>query len=613
MRRIVIPSLLALASTAHAADYRLAYSKAENLEVFVVHADNAQWCSDALQLRFAFTSDVTDPSAVGRLLPKLGGLLASQCPAASQLSWVSTDSSGSTLNNGSASQAGGWIAQTTAPAPDPVASAATPAVESATTATASPPPVSKAPIVPVAAPVAEPTPSPVAEAASATEPAPESPREPATATAVAAPPTVFSVAGWTPPLQKDAFAQVDFLTEVRDQNGCRFRLADKLEDGTENVRAVSSGVTCDADGYASGPGSLTLTRSDGVLLSRTGDAHFLAGLAFDAPPPALPIVGFDQDRNLLQLLHSEPASQTYYLLRLNRSYNGQWQSNNATVIALTENRDLFRELDSIKTTVDLAATRLDQVAPGIRNTHLYAMRDLNKGLRERNRDFWLYAISLSRHYRSKKWEYNPQRATNHLFAFERKESEEQRRAEAERLREEQRQRELMAQQAEQQLRLYSQLRNDVRRPEELYASMTEDASYSPTGSGSYLRMMRGGTATYSQIVEIGKEQDDGWLIGYPYQAVLLSNENTDQIEQGWHLIKGSAQLDPERKDDQNLPLTLITADSIQSCSEEQCADLKDPLALTRYRIGNPDWTPEEAEELIKRARPDQAATTGAAR
>ena len=43
MRRIVIPSLLALASTAHAADYRLAYSKAENLEVFVVHADNAQW------------------------------------------------------------------------------------------------------------------------------------------------------------------------------------------------------------------------------------------------------------------------------------------------------------------------------------------------------------------------------------------------------------------------------------------------------------------------------------------------------------------------------------------------------------------------------------------
>jgi hypothetical protein len=60
-------------------------------------------------------------------------------------------------------------------------------------------------------------------------------------------------------------------------------------------------------------------------------------------------------------------------------------------------------------------------------------------------------------------------------------------------------------------------------------------------------------------------------------------------------------------------MTLITADSIQSCSEEQCADLKDPLALTRYRIGNPDWTPEEAEELIKRARPDQAATTGAAR
>ena len=81
-----------------------------------------------------------------------------------------------------------------------------------------------------------------------------------------------------------------------------------------------------------------------------------------------------------------------------------------------------------------------RVAPKIRAIQFYGMRDLEKGLYEGDRDFWLYDISLSRHYRTQKWEYDPARADNHLFAYERKEAELQRRAELEREREAQRQR-----------------------------------------------------------------------------------------------------------------------------------------------------------------------------
>lgn len=110
MRGLLSLSLLALAVSAEAASHRLAYSKAENVEVFVDHADSQPWCSANLQLRFAFAGSA-DSAAVGRLLPKLGGLLGSQCPSATQLSWHSTDSSARRVASGTASQAGGWVAQ----------------------------------------------------------------------------------------------------------------------------------------------------------------------------------------------------------------------------------------------------------------------------------------------------------------------------------------------------------------------------------------------------------------------------------------------------------------------------------------------------------------------
>jgi len=419
----------------------------------------------------------------------------------------------------------------------------------------------------------------------------------------------FSVNGWQPPLARDVFAKADLITEIVDQNGCRFRLGFKPEDDIANISATSSGVKCGPDGYAQGTGSLTLNRRDGVRLHQF-KGSFLDGLEIYGDAPQLPVVGIDQRKNLLLLLHSEPASKVHYLLRMGHSYNGHWNAGSVTLIALTENRELFRDLESIRRTIDLATAHLDKSAPKIRAIHFYGMRDLEKGLHEGDRDFWLYDLSLSRHYRTQKWEYDPARANNHLFAYERKEAELQRRAELEREREAQRQRELLARQAEQQLQLYRQLRRETRKPEELYGRILSDASYSPFSGGGYTAMMQGRAQGYSQIVHIDGKTDGGWEVDYPYAAVLDTKDSEQSADKGWFLVKGEARLDASRKDEQNLPLTLISATTLQACSEKGCADLRDPLKLARHEIGDPDWTPEEAKSLIQQAWPERAELQG---
>lgn len=81
MHSAMLLRLLALSVSAHGADqsHRLAYSKAENVEVFVDHLEAQPWCSATLNLRFAFTGEANIAS-VERLLPKLGGLFGAHAP-----------------------------------------------------------------------------------------------------------------------------------------------------------------------------------------------------------------------------------------------------------------------------------------------------------------------------------------------------------------------------------------------------------------------------------------------------------------------------------------------------------------------------------------------------
>lgn len=162
MKSLITLSLLTITVSAQAASHRLAYSKAENVEVFVDHADGQPWCSPNLQLRFAF-ADTPSNDAVQRLLPKLAGLISNQCAGASQLRWHSTNSQGQRLTSGTATQASNWLAvldtPATAPAPvvagDPAAApqAPTPSPAPAVTPVAAPPAAPENITAPPAAPV----------------------------------------------------------------------------------------------------------------------------------------------------------------------------------------------------------------------------------------------------------------------------------------------------------------------------------------------------------------------------------------------------------------------------------------------------------------------------
>ena len=344
MHKVILLSLLALSVSAHGADksHRLAYSKAENVEVFVDHSEAQPWCSATLNLRFAFTGEANIAS-VERLLPKLGGLFGAQCPAASELSWKSLNQNGQLQAQGSASKAAGWVAQ--------IAQSAAPVAVVPAVVTETAPAVAAVAAPAAAEPVAE-TPPPTTPVAAATASAPAVVAAPAVVSVDAEPvkavaPVIvddFAVAGWKIPVESEVLAAAKFLTVLQDQNGCKFRTSYKPEDSGAALSAQSAGISCGADGFASGTGELLVQRSDGVELKRF-KGFFHKGFAISDGIAELPIVAFDDDGNLFMLLSSDPVSRVHYLLRASHSsYSGTWNMNSLLVVALTENVELFRQI-----------------------------------------------------------------------------------------------------------------------------------------------------------------------------------------------------------------------------------------------------------------------------
>ncbi|SIT12625.1 hypothetical protein [Achromobacter sp. MFA1 R4] len=205
MKKVCVAAAIAASvgsAPAHAEAYRLAYSKAENIEIFIDHANGAAWCGPQLNLRAVY-GGTPDAAALGRLLPKIGVLLNKQCPQASDLRWTSVNSAGARVAEGTSAKASGWTMQMAA-APAAVApaaaapAAAAPAAAApaaAATATASPTaaaPTAAAPAVPTPAVVATAA-TPAAEQAAPQAPIPPAPAAPATPPAAAtAPAPIFA-------------------------------------------------------------------------------------------------------------------------------------------------------------------------------------------------------------------------------------------------------------------------------------------------------------------------------------------------------------------------------------------------------------------------------------
>ncbi|MFC8751161.1 hypothetical protein ACN429_23905 [Pseudomonas oryzihabitans] len=605
-------TLLATATAAQAESTRLAYSKAEDVEVFVDHAA-AAWCAPDLALRFVYGKPA-EAVAVERLMPKIGALLGKQCDQAERLTWTATGSTDARLT-GTATKATAWTAQvqnpaavaaapTPAPAPAPVeppkaAPAEAPAATPPETAKPATPPVvpeTPAPAAP-AAPVAEPTPVAPAKV----EPAPAAAKAPAGQIA-----TDFDVAGWRPGDGEAELAKSDFMTTLKDSQGCAFRVPFKAEEDSRYLQVRSSGIRCE-NGLAQGEGELVLERSDGKQLQRW-KGFFLNGLPLDKPLPPLRFVGFDSQKQALFLLASDPATASYSLLRLGYSYRGQWSISGLDVLFVTGNTEQFRQLDQIRPIIAKTQQQLDALGTMIPHFTFLAVRDFTKGIfprpwnsNESSQDFWLYRVNVDRNWRSKAWQFNPEQATNYLFMWDEKQARQREQAAREREREARQARMQQAFRAREQLDTYERLTREARsNPQALLARQVNDVDYAPGSGGDYGDLVRGATHPVRLIARVTKTNSDGWTLDYPYPIQAQVPADTS-AKTGWYVLSGTLQLDPKARDADDLPLTHLTAKVVQPCTSEGCSDLRDPLALARVQFEDPAWTPEAARQQLKDA------------
>lgn len=626
MKRYPVLGLLALSLSALAGDasHRLAFSKAENVEVFVDHKAGEPWCSPSLQMRFAFGGEPS-VEAVERLMPRLGGLLAKECPQAASAQWRSVDASGREIGKGLGEKAGGWLAVTAQPLPrTAVARAPAPAPATPPAAVSAPAPAAVAPATAaeaLATPTAatqDLTPTSAATATEATPPVAEAATQPPApvASTAAAPATVaavtqparadFSVAGWKPPRADDVLASASFLTELQDQSGCRYRIGYKPDVAAEFLRVESKETPCGSDGFANGEGELSILRSDGVQLRRI-KATFNRGLPIVGGNTAWPIVGFDDAQNLLLLMGSDAANGVHYLAQLPRDrHNGTWQAGSLFIVALTEKVELFRNIDTIRSTLMQPVAELEQQGPRFSSVRVYAMRDLQQGLLQGQRDAWLYEVAMQRDWRSKQLGFDPNRAVNHLFNHERKQAELAQRQAAERERAERQRLQQAAMQAENELQVYEGFGRLARDPQQLMVELVNDLD----GARDFAQLMSGRSKRVSLIVRVSKTTDDGAFADFPYEARLLDGD-AGKLSKGWYLVTADASLDSEARDAAALPLTRLAVKTILTCEEDGCADLRDPLKLTRHRLGQPEWTPDRAKDQVRAVWPDRYAQSGA--
>jgi len=108
---------LLLSSQAVAENYRIVQSPAQKLDIWIDDVkDNqvASWCQSNVDLRIV-TKGEKNASVLDDFLPRVAGLMASQCKSLQQLHWQLTDDEGAKLATGSATKAQQWASVVTPP------------------------------------------------------------------------------------------------------------------------------------------------------------------------------------------------------------------------------------------------------------------------------------------------------------------------------------------------------------------------------------------------------------------------------------------------------------------------------------------------------------------
>lgn len=699
---------LALASAfasapAFAETFRLAFSKAEQIEIFIDHPAGSEWCSPELAMRAVYGAQ-PDQEALARLMPKLGALLDKQCPQAADIVWQAQDASGKTLAHGTSAKAGNWML---AQAPEPGASldtvAETPKAGGATqhaatsTSEATQSPAEPAPTL--AAATSTPTPSDnTAEqiAAQNTQAAQKAAAEKAAADALAAEksaaeklaaeaaaiklaeaerlaaelaateklaaeklaaenlaaetaakvaeaqklaaeqaaaaqkaaadrvlaeqvasqraalgPADFTVGGWKPEAEDVVLKSAPFITEMTDQNDCKVRAGFNLGGDAQYLSLKTKGLSCNAAGYAEGNGSLTVERSDGAVIASVRSAHLSNGYAFADPVQTVTPVATDGKSVLWFDLGHDNATKTYYLLRANVSTRDRLAliRTNPEVDALTEQESSFLQAGEINPLVNKGLDALESVAlPNARQARVSFANDLT-GVLQRHRDHMMYELVAERKwdYRQRKpigpWQFQLNRGRNYVFA--RQERKEQEARELAR-REEQRRLQALREQANKEKRnlsLYEELVAQAERnPAALLTRLTRNtARYEPLTGGSYSNFYGGGAMNFGQVVRVNGTDGNEAKADFPYDLRIAGGKD---MKKKWYLIQGKAIADEGRKDDDGLPMTVVTPDptGIIACEEDGCKNLADPLVVARMILAEPEWHPDAARSIIDKAQ-----------
>lgn len=663
-------ALAILQAEAHAAEHRLAFSKAHNVEVFATEHDG-QWCQRELTLRFVFGNDNSDLAAVESLLPKLGVLFAQQCPAATAANWQALNKHSTIEASGQASKEGAWLMQQTpastpvliATAPAPVAAETSPVADRATEPqaevvpttvngadqaptntpeTVASVPTAQAPGAPtdnaispatsasekaIAAPVAEKATKQqneaIAAATSATEPPGKADRvetapsataitEPAAPAEQPAAPVVndnFAVNGWQPKNLNELIKNHPALLTVLDQNKCAAFLSAKTNLGNQGYAVRSTDLDC-INGYLQGSGQLEILRPDGAHLVNLKE-FFVSGFPIQYFPKehlaALPVAEVNEQGNLLFLLQKDNAYQQYFLMSARLGWQGRWVFEKSNVYALTERADDYRTAQAIKNAVLAPVAAYTKLYPDSSH-YTYTALNTPYGADEHK----YYTVGVYHDSRKKVWSFDPNRATNYLYKNEARAAEQAKR-EAERLayeerlarerkeHEEKMERQQAMRQAANELKEYNRIRNDKRPLSELIRNSSDNIIYDKAGSSQLARLLQGGIANFAGVVYINRQKNNTSWATYPYTLAIKQDSTTNDMDKGWYFIRGTQQFDTTQTDEQDMPLTIVTANEVLRCERKACEDLFTPINRIRIQYKKPDWTPEAAQQLIDAA------------
>ncbi len=391
----------------------------------------------------------------------------------------------------------------------------------------------------------------------------------------------FTVNGWAPPLNNDAFVlALDAKEKViyTLDKSCAFRFLRtyriKPED-TDTAYLSTKEVKC-LDGFIHGKGSVNVLTADGRMLREyrgyfshgyyTGRTYSKENRVWD-----MPFIKRDA-KNISFLLEADEFQKIYYIGYLTLFSGETWgYCAQQRMTVLTENDQLFMHAGKIKQLVDHVTQLYVKYCPTARNISF----DARRGISETDSNK-LLSIQYIQKQRNGEWQYRPRYVKNFVL----KRVKEEKRL-AERMKREQK-------------RLWLQAKIEYNR---LKASnFNQKLSYyfeikrldNPVNLTA-MSVLTNGSVKGNIMVKIEDINGDSAEVEWPYN--FMAKEVSNFITQeGWYILKGNMELvDVKDVDDYGVPKAEFIVDSAIKCMQDHCNEVNDVEEMIREKHGLPDW------------------------